>query len=245
MTVAIQYWLAMVAGLLFLQSTGVVHAQAPSMRTHVVLIDRSGSRTEQQLSDMRGLLQKLAKDLTYGDEFFLVEVMQDQTDMVREFRVAVPASRKPGRPTKREQILLENTQRRLQLRALQFADATGEENIKSTDLLRTLRRVGDYYRTERTTGSRLVILSDMIHSTSAMGFTRPGNVPSLSWLRVQLKDGQVADLTGVCVSVAGATSRPVLGTRIREFWKSYFQLAGANLLERNYRNVLAADGGTC
>jgi hypothetical protein len=241
---ALIWLLALVVG-----HTGIlpqaVAAQSATSRTFVVLIDRSGSRTLQQMTDMQALLKAFSEQVTYGDRVSFVEVMQEQSDNVREYRISVPVLKYPDGPISREKRLLANIRRVLNQQARKFSDTTGVSQIKTTDLLSTLYRVSEYLSSGMDGSRTLVILSDMMHSTSSLNFARPGAIPGASWFKSQRDDSQIPQLPKVCVIVAGANNKPNVGSRIRTFWMTYFDSAGARLSSANYRSVMAAPGFTC
>jgi hypothetical protein len=222
-----------------------VSAQSAASRAYVVLIDRSGSRTLQQMTDMQALLKAFSDQVTFGDRVSFVEVMQERSDNVREYRISVPALKYADGPLSREKRLLANIRRVLYQQARKFSDTTGVSQITTTDLLSTLQRVSEYFSSGVDGTKTLVVLSDMMHSTSSLKFYRPGEIPGESWFRMQNGDSQIPQLPGVCVIVAGANNKPNLGTRIRGFWMTYFAMARARLSPANYRSVMAAPGFSC
>ena len=88
----------------------------------------------------------------------------------------------------------------------------------------------------------LVIFSDMIETSSRYRFTERNLTPAriASFISTQRGDGNIPDLSGVEIYVAGAgatrggdsNANAILGAR--RFWTSYFRAAGADLPDFRY-----------
>jgi hypothetical protein len=81
----------------------------------------------------------------------------------------------------------------------------------------------------------------MLQSAHGIEMSHGGGVPGTDWIERQRARGLLPRLDGACVTVIGADATSSNGVAVREFWKHYFERAGAVLAERNYR--LLATGG--
>jgi hypothetical protein len=207
------------------------HAPAAAKQV-VVAVDLSGSLTDQERTSNRNLLSILAGSMTYGERLVLV---QAHAKGVRDDAVVnpieMPVARNPARPLERDR------------RALAMAHQTADIYIgklfqrppaNGTDLIATLHTAAERVRDGGGRQTTLVVLSDMLQCTRDFCMERTGVVPDSEWILAQKGQGLMPDLSGVCVSVVGADATTPQGVRVREFWESYFQAAGADLTRERY-----------
>jgi hypothetical protein len=215
-------------------SAQLVAAQRP--KHLIVAVDRSGSRTPQQMIDMRTFIEKLILQTDFGDEISVVEVMQDGNSHVREFRDSLPKLLVEGQPTRKEVLIRDALRRSYRGAALKYVDTTGVHAIRSTDLFATLRRVSNYTASGRR--QYLVLLSDMLQSTTGQSFASTAGVPDASWIAAQRRGGMLPNLSGVCVAAVGVDDTPRRAARVKAFWAQYLDAAGALLPAKNYRATM-------
>jgi len=210
----------------------------------IVLVDRSGSRSVQQLADMRIVLQRLVYQLSWGDQLRILEVMQSDRDRIREFARTMPTPESPGSPSRRDAIVSGNSKRALMRFGSIVSDTAGVREVRWTDLLATLRRAGDYVRGNPQQPT-IIILSDMLHSTPELQFERIERIPAPSWLAVQKELGLLPSFGGVCIMALGVETGSTRAVRARRFWESYFQTTGASLHRDDYRAALVSGPIEC
>jgi hypothetical protein len=224
----------LIAVLLCVSSTAPAQsADYRSGRHLIVAVDRSGSRTPQQMVDMRAFMEKLVSQADFGDQISIIEVMQDGSSRAREFRDSVPALLVDGQPTRRESLIRDALLRSYRGQARKFVDTAGVHAIRSTDLFATLRRVSNYTSAGRR--QYLILLSDMLQSTKGRSFDSAADVPDEKWMAAQQRAGMVPHLTGVCMAAVGVDDGTPRAARVKAFWMRYAKAAGASLHEKNYR----------
>lgn len=209
-------------------------------RHFIVGVDRSGSRTAQQLADMRQFLDALLQQASFGDRVDIVEVFQSPLDNVREFRDSIPALR-PGRAaTAREERRKRAVQAAFRSAAGVFTDTAGVSRIRHTDILGFLTRVSDYIEVDGRREPVIVLLSDMIHDTPDLNFSRASAIPSAQWIRQRVDAGLHPSLRRACIVAVGVDVGTPRATRLRQFWFEFMRAADAVLLESNYRGTMSA-----
>ncbi len=221
-------------------------AGAQGARRWIVGVDRSASRTAQQMADMRQFIQGLGERLTFGDHIALVQMFQANTDLVRQVRDSTLPLRNPSTPTARERRQLESLQRTVRQRlAVSYTDTTGQKQVTSTDILGFLRRASDYARSGSRIPTTVVLLSDMLHSTSDLDMERRGGVKDAAWIEQQRKMGLIPDLRGICIAAVGGETSTPRGVSVQKFWIGYFRAAGAQFRVENYRQFMVASDISC
>jgi hypothetical protein len=80
----------------------------------------------------------------------------------------------------------------------------------------------------------------MLQSAHGIEMSRPGGTPGARWIEQQQISGVLPRLEGACVAVIGADATTPTGIAVRDFWQKYFEVAGAQLHEDNYR-LIATD----
>jgi len=70
-------------------------------------------------------------------------------------------------------------------------------------------------------------------------------MPPGGWVDQQASGGMLPSLEGTCVVVIGADPTNANGQRVRQFWSSYFDAAGAELDAGNYRLRAPVDEIAC
>lgn len=114
--------------------------------------------------------------------------------------------------------------------------------VMTTDLLAMLQRAADYAHGAGGRRTTLLLVSDMLNATAELNMERAGGVPDPAWIAQRQADGRVPDLRGVCVVVAGADVSSARGVAVRDFWRAYFEAAGADFDADRYRTLIADPG---
>lgn len=226
-----------------------LHAQAPvaprSPTRYLVGVDRSASRTPQQMKDMRVFLEHLTGALDFGDELSVVEVLQHGSDAIREFRDSLPRAHAPQRPTRRELGMRDALRQTFRFGTLRYTDTTGMAGIRSTDIVGFLWRAAEYAQSGTQRRTVVIVLSDMVNSTPVLNFERANGVPDSLWVARRAGGGLLPNLRGVCVAAAGAALGTPKAVRLQAFWRQYFRASGATFPEANYRSVIVPTDVRC
>ena len=211
-------------------------APARDPRQTVVLVDFSTSRPAEELQQSRRLTTDAVRSLSYGDRLVLLEVHRAGQDDAPAFVDTVARARSSAAPGRGDERRLAEHRERLERSLRVFFDSTRMGQIAGTDLFATLTSVAEHAVEAGGRPTRLLILSDMLHSTRELDMER-GRVPDAAWIEQWAARGRIPRLDGVCVGVVGPDVSTDQGVRLREFWKRYFQAAGATLKDENYRNA--------
>lgn len=229
--------------LALLLSGRAVLAQAPVH--YIVGVDRSASRSAQQMKDMQVFARALAARLNYGDAISMVQIFQARSDQVIEFRDTIPLLRVPGQPVRREVLTLNALRDAYGRQARRLTDTVGMRVVTTTDILGFLRRASSYARSGDGRRVVVVVLSDMLQSVPGLDFERAGEVPGTSWIETQRRDGLLPNLTGVCVAAVGVEEGTARSVRVRDFWMRYAKESGAILKAGNYRLFMTPQDIDC
>ena len=214
-------------------------ATVNSANQYVVGIDISGSRTSSQLQEEQAVVEGLMSRMTFGDRIILVETYRTGIDSAGQWQDSIPARRFTGDLRARERADLEEFHSTAPRVAATFFDAEKSKRVMSTDLFRTLWRAADYAKSANGRRTTLVLLSDMLQSTSEVNMEVAGGVPANSWIEERKAEGRLPDLGGVCVFVVGADPSSRQGAKVRGFWQKYFAAAGAQFPSGSYRNMVS------
>jgi len=241
-------WKAAAATALFVVASALAlnKAEAQGPKRWIVGVDRSASRTTQQMTDMRKFVQEIGDQLTFGDHIVLIQMFQSNTDLVRQVRDSTTPLRNPPNATARETRQLDALRRTVRMRfAVSYTDTVGQKLITSTDILGFLRRASDYARSGTRIPTTVVLLSDMLHSTTDLDMERRGGIKDAIWIERQRTMGLIPDLRGVCVVAVGGEVTTPRGVLVQRFWTAYFQAAGAAFSVQNYRQFMVPSDVTC
>ena len=205
---------------------------------YIVGVDRSASRSQQEMRDMRRFMERLAAQLDFGDALSIVQVFQSRIDRVIEFRDSIPLPQVTSQPLRREIALRDALRQSFAQAGRKFTDTTGMKAIQTTDILGFLRRASDYSRGGGGRKVIVIVLSDMLHSTPRLSFERTADIPNSMWIAAQHRDRMLSSLDGACIVAVGAEEGSPRAVRVRDFWSAYFQTTGGVLKDRNYRAYL-------
>jgi len=233
---------------LFTQACGRAAADSPTPAANVAprmlsvaLVDRSMSRTPDQLNADRTLLDGLIQDLGFGDRFVLAQVHADgQGDIVKRWIDHVPDAADATAATPVEIQSLQQWRNAGVKAARALFDST---RANHTDLLASFADVADYLSESRLPKARLIVFSDMLQSTPDFDMESRDSVPGAAWIQNRLAHGQLPNLKGLCVVVVGAQSRSARDVAVRRFWQNYFQTSGATLKDSDYRYTATDPAG--
>lgn len=210
-------------------------AKMPTSAQQVIaIVDLSGSQTAETLARHREYLDELVRRRSYGDQFVLLEMnRRHATDEVRRFVQDFPAPTN-GEPTSYDARQLEGARSgALAVIPMYFDTLAG--SVATTDIISTLHVAGEYVQDRADRRTTLVLLSDMLQSTSAFEMDGLKRMPDADWLKQQAELGVLPHFEGVCVVVVGANTSDQNGSAVRTFWESYFEETGAVLRAGNYR----------
>ena len=219
-----------------------VRTPAAPATQYIVAVDISASRTESQLREAQELVRGLVARIGYGDRLVLLETYRAANDSAAQWQDSVPAPRDPSRPRAGERKRLERFQLVAGAVVPAFFDPRRQPHVLTTDLFQTLGRVADYAHSSGGRRTVVLLLSDMLQSTGEVNMERAGGIPNTAWIAARKRDGRLPALGGTCVYVAGADVGSARGVRVREFWRDYFEAAGAELSPDGYRNMLSDPG---
>jgi hypothetical protein len=209
---------------------------------YVVAVDLSTSLTSTERANHEALLHSLVATLDYGDQLVLLKAheagVKADTSTVRT--VSMPVPRGP-RPLQREKDALA-----MQRQTADLAVTRLFENAPThgSDLFATMHSAGE--RAGEGAGKRkvLLVLSDMLQCTSgSICMERTDGVPDSGWVARQKEASLIPSLDSVCVSVVGAVASTPQGVKVREFWSSWFQQAGANFSPDRYVHSASTPAG--
>lgn len=209
----------------------------PRARQVMVVIDVSGSRDARELREGRELLDRVLGTLSYRDRIVLIEMHEQGNGGRERWADTMPSARRPADPTAGDREALGNAIDAARAVAPVFFDSTRLGRVRTTDVFATLQTVAEYQRDAADRQPVIVLLSDMLHSTSALEMSRAGGVPDVTWVEGHRRRGTLPSLVGACVLVIGADFATPHGVDVRRFWMEYFTAAGAELSERNYRRT--------
>ena len=211
-------------------------------RQYIVGIDISGSRTPSQLQEEQQVIDGLIARMGPGDRIVLIETYRSGVDSAGQWQDSIPAQRIAGTMTGRDRRNVDQFRVVAGQMASTFFDPKVSRTVMSTDLFHTLHRAADYAKAANGRTTTLVLLSDMLQSTSDVNMERAGGIPSERWTSTLKAEGRLPDLRDVCVFVVGADATTRTGAQVRQFWQHYFAEAGATYRPENYRNMVADVG---
>src|SRR5262245_7436415 len=161
-----------------------------------IMVDRSASRTPAEMEQDRQLIAGVIRELDFGDGILVMEVHhQGRGDGARRWVSEMPKPVNATAPTPVDHQELARARSSAELAAGALFTAT---RPGWTDLMASLYDVSDLFRASRYQQLRVVILSDMLHSTPELNMESAG-VPSTSWIDKRKQEGRLPDLTGACV----------------------------------------------
>lgn len=225
--------------------TAQAETPARTPTEYVVAVDLSTSLTPTERESHKALLQSLVRELDFGDRLVLLKThAAGIRDTSTARTVAMPVAR-GSRPLQREKDELEVAR---QTADVYVASLFKSAPVNGSDLFATVHTAGEQMQGRTSARRVLVVLSDMLQCTGdvCMEGTRP--LPDSAWIAARKQQQLVPLLEGVCVAVVGADDSNARGVGVRDFWRRYFQAAGASFNPERYvhsasdPSVLRCDG---
>ncbi|WP_420125416.1 hypothetical protein [Longimicrobium sp.] len=206
----------------------------PAATEYVVAVDMSSSLTPTEREGHEKLLRALVKELSFGDRLVLLPTHAEgirDASVPRAVSMPIPSG---AQPLKREREELELAR----MTADGYVTTLFKtEPVTGTDLFATLHTAGEQAGQGRAGGHKvLVVLSDMLQCARGGGvcMEHEGGLPDSAWIAARQQRGLIPSLQGVCVAVVGADASKAEGVDVREFWRRYFQSAGADFSPSRY-----------
>jgi hypothetical protein len=223
-------------------SAGKEAPPAGRARQLIVAIDLSASQTPEMLAEARRFLDQLIDGLSFGDRIVLLEIhQQGMREKVRRWADSMPAPADPSFVSSRDRERLVGARQALRSILPSFFDESRAGKAMRTDIFTTLHVAAEYAREARGRRTTLILLSDMLQSANGVEMQGLARMPEPGWIGRQKQAGLIPDLRGVCVVVVGADPTTREGVAVRDFWRAYFEAAGARLDLDDYR-VIAPEG---
>jgi hypothetical protein len=234
-----EFFLVILAGLGFCgcNVSKVSAKPAPSQAQQlIVLIDLSASRSQAMEADARSFLHDQVEKLSFGDELVLMQMQQSGlTDNPRKWKGEMPVPVDPRYPSAREKNHRKAAQEGMLTAVDSFFKPETATTAQHTDILTTLQLAGERVHDAEERASTILVLSDMLQSAQGIEMEKLKRMPRPEWLAKQKSLGLIPNLSGVCVVVIGADITNAAGVRVRDFWRQYFNAAGALLADTHYR----------
>ncbi len=236
------------AGLLL--ATACMVSTKPLGTDVLIFVDFSGSISHaSKASFEEDIRSQIIPSLGAGDRI-LVAPIDDST--LTDFRTLVDTSFPPAPEFSgwSDNVLQHKVNAdKLNARVEEIKEGVGEQVgeifkqgfvSKRTDIFSSLILAQKVFH-DRPTRKVLILMSDMIVDYPPYRFDKiawdPGKQEDL--LSDLDEKGLIADLSGVCVYVTGATARSAeQAAKIGSFWQAYFERSGADINSSRYAHVL-------
>lgn len=211
----------------------------PPPTQYVVAVDLSTSLTPTERNAHEDLVHALVRELDFGDRLVLLKThAAGIRDTSTARAVSMPVTQ-GSRPLQRHRDELEFQR--------QIADGYvttlfKTQPVPGTDLFATLHTAGEQIGTGTGARKVLVVLSDMLQCAGDVCMERAGGLPDSAWIAARQAEGLVSGLDDVCVAVVGADDSTAQGVRVRDFWRRYFQAAGADFDPARYVHNASGPG---
>lgn len=207
---------------------------------YIVAVDLSTSMDAAARAAHEKVLHALVDSLGFGDRLVLLTVHENGVKSGAAMKSVAAPVLTGSRPLPRNK------------RALDMARHTAKgyatslfagEPVNGSDLLATLHTAANL-AAGPAGGSRteLLILSDMLHCAGSVCMDPPKDIPDSAWIDARKEQGLIRPLDHVCVSIVGADDSTLEGVRVREFWRRYFQAAGADFSPQRYVHTAPPTG---
>jgi hypothetical protein len=224
----------------------VAAAPAEEARLVVVVVDFSGSLTSHATRESQAYLRQVVEGLGFGDRLVLLEMYRSGArDSVGKFVQDMPRARRADAITSYDRRELDAAKRGVLDALPVFFDPRFVGHVGTTDVLTTLHIASEYLSDARGRTRELILLSDMLQSTSAFEFDGARRMPPDGWIAAQASSGLVPSLDEACVVVIGADPTTAAGQRVRAFWSDWFDAADARLDAGHYRARAPVDVLRC
>ena len=213
-----------------------VTAEPPEPRELVIFVyDRSTSIPDHQLELARRLTDERLDHMSHGDRIGGMQLLQlSLAEPPERWSQPIPEREVEGFEVSRDSVALVRFLRDAKILLRRFSDPAGRDDIGGTDILSTLHDVAEEMRPYRDYEATLYLFSDMLQSNRVIEMEGLRQMPPDNWIENAKANGQLPDLSGLCVVVAGARVDTPAAQRVKAFWDEYFEAAGATLYDRNY-----------
>ena len=207
---------------------------------YIVAVDLSTSMDAPARAAHEKLVYALVDNLDFGDQLILLKVHDNgvRSGVAMKSITAPVLTGSKATTGKKNALRLTRQTANLYVSTLFKGDP-----VVGSDILATLHTAANL-AAGSATGSRteLLILSDMLHCAAPVCMDPPKAVPDSSWIEARKQQGLIRPLDHVCVSVVGADDSTLEGVRVREFWRRYFQAAGADFSPDRYVHTASPTG---
>ena len=201
----------------------------------VFVYDRSTSIPDHTLSLAHDLTNGRIDHLRHGDRIAALQVLQlSLAEPPLRWSQMVPQRQWEEQEIARDSVVRARFLKDAQDYLASYSDTAGRSGITGTDLLSTLHDVGEELRAFADYEATVYIFSDMLQSTPSIEMEGLRRMPGAHWAKEKYARGMLPDLEGLCVVVVGARVDTDAGQQVKSFWKEYFDVTGATLLDRNY-----------
>jgi hypothetical protein len=211
-------------------------------RLYVVLLDASASRPKSMILQGQQFVHVLVDQMTYGDRLVVLEMYEEGVkDQKNVLDMVISKSEDVTSLDEKER--LESSRKGVKDAIDLFVQESLKKPILHTDILTTLSIASEKLSPE--THNCLVVLSDMLQSSSEFEFEHLRRMPSSLWINETNKQGLIRPLYGSSVVVVGADPSTREGVIVREFWRQYFAASNASLGLQNYRTTPPSEASMC
>jgi hypothetical protein len=212
----------------------------------ILALDRSSSRTTEELAADLEVLSQVIDSLRYGDQVVLLDVYsRGRTGGSRPWVETIQPAAPWDTATARGRRELEDVKRDVKAEAERVV-STRTNRAPGTDLFATFATVSELRQEAGGRSTVLLLFSDMLHVAGSVNMERMERMPPPNWLRQQQEQGILPPLDGICVSAVGPDPLTAHGQAVFKFWQDYFAAAGAFLDRSRYRKIATqADGLVC
>ncbi len=207
----------------------------PARDQLVFVFDRSVSIQDHELEHARALTSDRIGRLNHGDRVVAIELLQQALiEEPRRWATQVPEREFQNQFVPRDSITKQRFIQDIRDYIESFSDAGDRDNIGGTDILSTLHLVGAELQAHPEHRTTFILFSDMLQANQVMNLEALTRMPEDNWVRQQAEAGTLPDLRGLCVYLVGAREDTQVSQVVKEFWKEYFEVTGATMLDLNY-----------
>lgn len=197
--------------------------------------DRSTSIPDHQLELARQLTDERLDRLSHSDRIAGMQLLQlSLAEPPERWSQQIPEREVQGFEVSRDSVALVRFLRDAKILLRRFSQPEGREAIGGTDILSTLHDVAAEMRPYPDHEATLYLFSDMLQSNRTIDMEGLSRMPPDDWIQTAKANGQLPDLSGLCVVIVGARIDTPGAQRVKSFWDEYFRATGATLYDRNY-----------
>jgi hypothetical protein len=212
-------------------------------RQYTILLDVSASRPESMIQEGEVYVDEVIDRMNYGDQLLLLQMYEEN---VNEPKQPLLLLLSPGKASLSLNPADDLTRNRKALKdTVQIFFSRADANrAPHTDILTTLSIASE--QMSRDKDNALIILSDMLQSSSEWEFDHLKHMPPDDWIDRRKNDGLIRPLYGACVVAVGADPSTQEGVKVRDFWQRYFAASDASLSTQDFRtSPISTDSKIC